>query len=61
LSLGNTKDAWLKIERKGDPFTAYATQEAGKWKEVGAKTMAADKQVSAGVAAINSSTEAFRP
>jgi regulation of enolase protein 1 (concanavalin A-like superfamily) len=61
LPLDNTKDTWLKIERKGDQFTAYATQEAGKWKELGAKTMTADKRVSAGVAAINSSTEAFRP
>ena len=61
LKLDNTKDTWLKIERKGDEFKAYASQEAGKWQALGAKTMAAPKRLDVGIAAINSSLELFAP
>jgi len=61
LRLDNTKDTWLKIERQGIEFKAYATQEAGKWQELGAKTMAAPKRIHVGVAARNSSLEPFTP
>ena len=61
LALDNTKATWLKIERHGTRFSAYASQEAGKWQKLGDKKMVADKPLHVGVAAINSSTEAFYP
>jgi len=61
LRLDNTKDTWLKIERKGNEFKAYATQEAGKWHFLGAKTMNAPKRLDVGIAAVNSSLELFMP
>jgi regulation of enolase protein 1 (concanavalin A-like superfamily) len=61
LPLDNAKDTWLKIERKGTEFTAYVSQEPGKWQALGGKTMAAPKRVHVGVAAINSSLESFTP
>src|SRR5438270_12665796 len=30
-TLDDEEDTWLKIERKGNEFKAYATQERGKW------------------------------
>jgi regulation of enolase protein 1 (concanavalin A-like superfamily) len=61
LALDNTKDTTLKIERRGNEFKAFASQEPGKWHELGAKTMEAPKTIEVGVAAINSSTEPFTP
>jgi regulation of enolase protein 1 (concanavalin A-like superfamily) len=61
LVLDNAKETWLKIERNGNEFKAYASQEAGKWHALGAKTMAAPKRIDVGVAAINSSQEPFMP
>jgi len=60
-SLENTQDTWLKIERKGKIFTAYASQEAGKWQLVGAKTMDAPKRIHVGVEAKNTSLAPFTP
>jgi regulation of enolase protein 1 (concanavalin A-like superfamily) len=61
LPLDNSLETWLKIERKGNEFKAYASQEAGKWHELGTKTMEAPMRISIGIAARNSSTEPFTP
>ncbi len=61
MPLDNTQDTWLKIERKGNVFKAYAAQEAGKWQPVGERTMDVPKRVPVGIAARNSSTEPFTP
>jgi regulation of enolase protein 1 (concanavalin A-like superfamily) len=61
LRLDNTQDTWLKIERKGNEFKAYATQKAGEWQALGARTLEAPKQIHVGVAARNSSLEPFTP
>jgi regulation of enolase protein 1 (concanavalin A-like superfamily) len=61
LPLDNAKETWLKIERIGNEFKAYASQEPGKWHSLGSKTMAAPKRISVGVAARNSSLELFTP
>jgi WD40 repeat protein/serine/threonine protein kinase/regulation of enolase protein 1 (concanavalin A-like superfamily) len=59
--LDNDKDAWLKLERRGNDFKAYASQQAGKWQELGMKTMTAPQRLEVGVAAINSALESFTP
>jgi regulation of enolase protein 1 (concanavalin A-like superfamily) len=61
LALDNAKDTWLKIERHGNDFKAFATQEAGKWHALGSKTMEAPTRIQAGIAAINTSLETFTP
>jgi regulation of enolase protein 1 (concanavalin A-like superfamily) len=59
--LDNDKETWLKIERRGNEFKAYATQEAGKWQALGTKTLAAPGRIEVGVAAINGAREQFTP
>jgi regulation of enolase protein 1 (concanavalin A-like superfamily) len=61
LRLVTGKDTWVKIERKGDRFYGYATQEAGKWSPLGDKTLAMPAKLRIGVAAINGSLQPFVP
>ena len=39
LRIESGKDTWLKIQRKGNQFYGYATQEAGKWHALENKTI----------------------
>ncbi len=57
VRLDNSKETWLRIERTGSEFRAYATQESGKWQLLGAKTMTAPRRIQVGVAAINGSLQ----
>jgi regulation of enolase protein 1 (concanavalin A-like superfamily) len=61
LRLDNLKDTWLKIERKGDRFYGYATQDRGDWHPLGDKTVEMGAKLRIGVAAINSSLQPFAP
>lgn len=61
LRLETGKDTWLKVERKGNTFYAYATHEAGKWKSLGNKTVEMPAKLRVGVAAINTSQQTFAP
>lgn len=61
LRLERGKDTWLKIQRKGNRFFGYATQEAGKWHDLGHKTVNIPAKLRVGVAAINTSLQPFAP
>ena len=61
LRIESGKDTWLKIERKGNRFYGYATQEAGKWVALGDKAVDMPAKLRVGVAAINTSLQQFAP
>lgn len=61
LRLAPAKDTWLKIERKGNTFQAFAAQEKGKWRSLGERTVEMPAELRVGVAVINSSRQVFAP
>lgn len=62
LRIESGRDTWLKIVRQGSRFSAYATQEAGKWAPLGEKTVdEMPAKLRIGVAAINTSLQPFAP
>jgi regulation of enolase protein 1 (concanavalin A-like superfamily) len=61
LRIESGKDTWLKIQRKGNQFFGHATQEQGKWRDLGNKTIDLPAKLRIGVAAINTSLQSFAP
>lgn len=55
------RDTFLKLERKGNVVSGAVSQQAGQWHNLGTKEAELPEEVLVGVAAINASSQPFRP
>jgi regulation of enolase protein 1 (concanavalin A-like superfamily) len=55
------RDTFLRLERKGHAVSGAVSQEAGQWHDLGTKEAELPDEVLVGIAAINASSQPFRP
>jgi hypothetical protein len=60
-SLEEEKDTLLRLERLGDRFFAAASQDESRWTYLETITLPWSNRLLVGVAAVNTSTQAFAP
>ena len=61
LALDDGKDTYLRLERHGDKILGAATQDGVKWSYLEPKIVALPAHLLVGVAAVNTSGQAFAP
>ena len=59
--LDESKDTFLRLERRGDKILAAVSQERDKWSYLEAKTVELPAKTLVGLAAVNTSTRVFAP
>lgn len=59
--LDDTKDTFLRLERRGDKIYAAVSQDRDKWHYLEPKIVTLPGKVQIGVAAVNTSTRVFSP
>ncbi len=59
--LDETKETFLKLQRRGNQFAGYVSQDRKEWHEMAAKTIELSEELRVGVAAINTAAQTFAP
>jgi regulation of enolase protein 1 (concanavalin A-like superfamily) len=55
------RDTFLRLEKNGNIVSGAVSQQAGQWHDLGTKEAELPDEVLVGIAAINASTQPFRP